>query len=859
MFAIDPYRKPLAVAVSLLLALYHPQSHGAEVKARSADDFVDSIGVAGHFTKTNSPYSTNYHLPSSTGNSLRHLIQELGIRHVRTGAPAAFSERWINERIMDLYHGLGIRSVLVVDRRIGPTYNDNSNLNTDQAGIDNIVANLAGRNHAIYPPSATSYFLWPAIEAIEGPNEYDISNNAVRTGTGAVTDLVNWAPSLQTFMSRLQSSVAGQSVLNSVPIIAPALLVPEFLDEQSEANPVSAYIDAGNGHCYGVNPDRPEKMQRFHHLVVEGSRVWPNKELWMTETGYTTAINEADGQGISEKAQRKYHGRMLAQAFHRGVKRTFLYELCDQWVDLATENDGSGSLNRDGIAKNNGQAAFGLIALTNTSTPPSTPIPPSTTDRHQVPNSGIFTLRRKPAFHALRNLISILKDPGAPYYAGSLDFTLDSSFNIGHLLLQKRDGKFYLVLWNQAQSYSYNFDANGNRQVPGYDNSTNINQTVRVHFTHGVTQVRQRTPGLNADTTGALDAGTQSSAVSTADPNSFDIVVPDELTILEITPSLPRLAAGKNVVFEAETASSQSLFGPLEVVKYAGARAQEFVQVPVTAGYQGSLGTATTGQFQFSFTTAGTGNITAWYRVNFPDETSNSLYTQLNSLAVNQLGTVSTGWAWRQVTWNAVAAGTHVLKIGRREAGAAIDQVQLSFVASGSNPFRPTLTTGGSQLFFAESAADQAQFRPFIVENVNSTANGRRIVVPNSPAAIGPPSGAHPYAVGSDGNIGPANSNQGTMQFQFDVSDSATFPLNVYVHLDRAAPNGTDDSFYLQHNNNGAWLTLNGITGTGWYKYPTPFTINSAGPHTIKVQWRENGTYLYRAWFTTSATATPPN
>jgi hypothetical protein len=347
--------------------------------------------------------------------------------------------------------------------------------------------------------------------------------------------------------------------------------------------------------------------------------------------------------------------------------------------------------------------------------------------------------------------------------------------------------------------------------------------------------------------------------VSTADPNSFDIVVPDELTILEITPSLPRLAAGKNVVFEAETASSQSLFGPLEVVKYAGARAQEFVQVPVTAGYQGSLGTATTGQFQFSFTTAGTGNITAWYRVNFPDETSNSLYTQLNSLAVNQLGTVSTGWAWRQVTWNAVAAGTHVLKIGRREAGAAIDQVQLSFVASGSNPFRPTLTTGGSQLFFAESAADQAQFRPFIVENVNSTANGRRIVVPNSPAAIGPPSGAHPYAVGSDGNIGPANSNQGTMQFQFDVSDSATFPLNVYVHLDRAAPNGTDDSFYLQHNNNGAWLTLNGITGTGWYKYPTPFTINSAGPHTIKVQWRENGTYLYRAWFTTSATATPPN
>jgi hypothetical protein len=832
-------------AACLLLALSHPFARAAEVKARPADSFVDSIGVAGHFTKTDGPYSSNYQVTNRPQDSLRSLIQQLGIRHVRCGAPGHASSQWINQRIIDLYHGLGIKSVVVVDRRLG-AYNVNSDLDTSQTEIDKIVDNLGLRNHAIYfPADTTPYYLWPAIEAIEGPNEYEVSNNAVNNLNLPVTDLNNWAPKLQTFMANLRTSVLGETNLSGIPIIAPALLVPEFLDEQDAANSVNASIDAGNGHCYAVRPDRPEKMERFHHLVVEGSRVWPNKELWMTETGYHTAVNEAAAQGISERAQRKYQGRMLAQAFQRGVKRTFLYEFCDQWVD-ATENVANGGINKDGIAKNNGQAAFGLVALTNTTTP---------TDLSTA-NFGSFTLRPKPAFHALRNLITILKDPGAPFYAGSLNYTLNSSFNIGDILLQKRDGKFYLVLWNSAVAYGHSVDTNGKRVPPGFD-FTNAAQAVTVTFPDGVSSVKQWTPGTNADSTGVFAGAT--TLTVTASGTSTVVNVPDELTILEITPSTPKLAANKNLIFEAESGSAQPLFSPFQVVKYDGAMGQEFVQVPATAGFQGAPTSTSTGQCQYTFSTASPGTVTAWYRVNFPDAASNSLYTQLDSTPVTQIDTITTGWAWRSQSWLNVAAGTHTLKIARREAGAAIDRSVLSFVASGTNPFNPTLNASGNLLFAAESVADQDQFRPFIIENLGSGANSRRILVPNSPTAIGPPSGPHPFSIGSDGNVGASNINQGTAHFQFDVSDSAALPMNVYVHLDRAAPGGADDSFNVQLNNNGAWVTVNGITGNGWHKITTPFVVTGSGPQTIKVQWRESGTYLYRVWLTTSNTATPPN
>lgn len=59
----------------------------------------------------------------------------------------------------------------------------------------------------------------------------------------------------------------------------------------------------------------------------------------------------------------------------------------------------------------------------------------------------------KPAYTALRNTIALLEDPGPTFEPGSLDYALiGDTTNVHRTLLQKRDGTFYLVLWQEVAS-----------------------------------------------------------------------------------------------------------------------------------------------------------------------------------------------------------------------------------------------------------------------------------------------------------------------------------------------------------------------------------------------------------------------
>ena len=52
---------------------------------------------------------------------------------------------------------------------------------------------------------------------------------------------------------------------------------------------------------------------------------------------------------------------------------------------------------------------------------------------------------------ALRNLIALLEDPGPAYTPGSLDYSLvKSPADVRQVLLQKRDGSFWLALWREV-------------------------------------------------------------------------------------------------------------------------------------------------------------------------------------------------------------------------------------------------------------------------------------------------------------------------------------------------------------------------------------------------------------------------
>jgi len=150
-------------------------------------------------------------------------------------------------------------------------------------------------------------------------------------------------------------------------------------------------------------------------LQTPGSTVPP---FFLTETGWTTPLNAPGTTPISDLAGSKYIPRVLAEAFARSITRSYLFEMIDT----------------------PGVYSYGLLQ-----------------------SDSNFT--RKPAYTKLQNLIQLLKEGvwnasnqtwTYPTVAQEiLDYTLsDPSGNVHHLLLQKSTGEYYLLLWQEVNSFN---------------------------------------------------------------------------------------------------------------------------------------------------------------------------------------------------------------------------------------------------------------------------------------------------------------------------------------------------------------------------------------------------------------------
>jgi len=123
--------------------------------------------------------------------------------------------------------------------------------------------------------------------------------------------------------------------------------------------------------------------------------------------------------GVPEDVAGKYIPRLCLEQFNYGIPGTFLYELINVYND-----------------PNDPQKNFGLLR-----------------------NDG----SEKSAYVALKNLISLLKDPGTKFTPGALDYDLSgNTTNVHHTLLQKHDGTFYLILWQEVSGFDVNSTSNIN-------------------------------------------------------------------------------------------------------------------------------------------------------------------------------------------------------------------------------------------------------------------------------------------------------------------------------------------------------------------------------------------------------------
>jgi hypothetical protein len=61
------------------------------------------------------------------------------------------------------------------------------------------------------------------------------------------------------------------------------------------------------------------------------------------------------------------------------------------------------------------------------------------------------------AYNAVKNMLGLLSDPGPAFQAGGLNFKPSGNLtNVQHLLLEKRDGTFYLAIWVEQPGYDLN-------------------------------------------------------------------------------------------------------------------------------------------------------------------------------------------------------------------------------------------------------------------------------------------------------------------------------------------------------------------------------------------------------------------
>lgn len=355
-------RKRMAASLGgalLTLVLAASPAVAVAVDARPAEDFVDSVGVNVHLGYYDTAYNNR--------TLVKQRMLELGVHHARDGVVQKQYPVW--DSVRD-FAAAGIRFTFIVGHPTG-RYGSGT---LDQQ-LDVIDRELGA-----------------AVESLEGPNEYDLQGDP------------DWASTLRDYQRRLYEGAKSRPGLAARPVVGPSLVYNSSRDRLGD---ISAWVDHGNVHPYpgGYEPDRPSHLDSQFALAAKNTG---SKLIQATETGYHNSLTSTSGHlPASERAAGIYTPRLLLENFRRGIGRTFLYELVDQW-------------NRPG----NPEANFGLLRS---------------------------DFSPKPAFTATRQLLELLRDPGAPFVPEGLDYTVEGApASMRQLLLQKRDGRYYLVLWNQA-------------------------------------------------------------------------------------------------------------------------------------------------------------------------------------------------------------------------------------------------------------------------------------------------------------------------------------------------------------------------------------------------------------------------
>ena len=186
---------------------------------------------------------------------------------------------------------------------------------------------------------------------------------------------------------------------NPIPLIAPSIWKRILADYQALGD-VSQWVDKGCIHYYsGGQRPTTSGTDTMQAALQNVGIIAPSKTIWMTETGWQAP---SGAWPISTRAHAKYVLRDYFDAWGYGVEKVFMYQLIDDQQNL-----------------------FGLC------------------DAAANP---------KPAYNALKNLVSLVKDtsPGR----SSIGYTVNNApSSLKSFSFSKSDGTFLIVLYLDVSSW----------------------------------------------------------------------------------------------------------------------------------------------------------------------------------------------------------------------------------------------------------------------------------------------------------------------------------------------------------------------------------------------------------------------
>ena len=255
----------------------------ASISAVNASSFVNSIGVNAHLNYLDTAYGNI----QAVGDALTYL----GVDRIRDWLPDYYKAPY------DLLASRGVQFDFYFPG------------NGDLAAY---VKTLAGFEKS-HPGS---------IAAIEGGNEVNYWPVAQAGGTSLASQAA--------FQKALFNAINADPTLKNIPVFN--LTLGGVGDTAfKQLGDMSASADYANVHIYYGAGGAPATT--WSYALGLGQIPMPGAPSAISETGYSTAVNNAQNQGVDEVTQAKYMLDLLMDAAKAGIKVTEIYELVDQKND----------------------------------------------------------------------------------------------------------------------------------------------------------------------------------------------------------------------------------------------------------------------------------------------------------------------------------------------------------------------------------------------------------------------------------------------------------------------------------------------------------------------------------------------